>query len=191
MVHTHPFDAIANSFLSPTLPKQSVKSSCGSIRDTHHLLNANVASIKSPCGGGKNGYLGLILTATQYAIVFQVPFVRPTDPDRTPNIPAWMTPFDKKLLLHEHAKQHQQYDQCCNVDAALRNKLLKLFDDTYLLPVKIAFAGYSGATMLQLLIHVYVHYMRILATDLAKNDKNLQESYNPYNPPKSLYTRLN
>ena len=31
----------------------------------------------------------------------------------------------------------------------------------------------------------------ILATDLAKNDKKLREAYNPDDPLKSLYTRLN
>ena len=45
--------------------------------------------------------------------------------------------------------------------------------------------------MLQLLNHLLVHYARILATDLAKNNKKLRESYNLEKPLESLYTRLN
>ena len=50
---------------------------------------------------------------------------------------------------------------------------------------------YSIATNLTLLSHLYVHYARILATDMAKNNKNLREAYNPDDPLESLYTRLN
>ena len=39
--------------------------------------------------------------------------------------------------------------------------------------------------------HLYAHYTRILATDLAKNDRKLWETYNPDEPIERLYTRLN
>ena len=45
--------------------------------------------------------------------------------------------------------------------------------------------------MIRLLIYLYNNYVRISATDLAKNNKNLREPYNLDEPPKSLYTRLN
>ena len=51
-----------------------------SIQDTYRLLTANTTSIEIPVGGGQNGHLGIVLTATQYALVSQVPFIRPTDP---------------------------------------------------------------------------------------------------------------
>ena len=51
--------------------------------------------------------------------------------------------------------------------------------------------GYSGATTLQLLSHLYAHYASILATDLADNGKKLREANNTDNPLESLYTRLN
>ena len=65
------------------------------------------------------------------------------------------------------------------------------FDNTYLLPLKNASTGYSGATSLKPLIHLYAHYTRILATDLAGNDKKPREAYNPNQPTESLYRRLN
>ena len=45
--------------------------------------------------------------------------------------------------------------------------------------------------MLTLLSHLYSHYAQILAMDLAENDRNLWETYNPDEPLESLYTRLN
>ena len=179
-------DAITNGFSSPTLLKQTGKPSYVSIRDTHRLLTANAASIKSPRKRDQNGHLGLVLTATQHSLVCQVPFIRPTDSGHTTNIPAWKTPFDEKSLLREHTEQRQKYNKCRNVDAALRNQLLKSFDDTYFLPHKSVLTGYSGATTLQLLRNLYAHYMRISATGLTNNNKKLREVYNPNDPLESL-----
>ena len=191
MVHVQSAGAITNGFSYPTLPKRPVKPSYGSIRDTHCFLTANTASIKSPRCRGQNGHLGLVLMTTQYSLVSQVPSVRLTDPSRTPNIPAWKNPSEDKALLCKHAKQRQQYDEYRNVDAALRNQLLKALGYTYLSPLKNAFMGYSRATTLQLLSQLYAHYVRISATDLSNNDKKLGEAYNTDDPLESLYTRLN
>ena len=186
MAHAQLVDVITGGFMTPTLPKQPGKPSYRSIQDTHCLLTADTASTKSPCGGGHNSHLGLVLNMTQYALVSIYPFIRPTNPGRTPRIPSWTILFDKKALLYEHAKQRQQYDECHNVDTALCNQLLKSFEDTYLPPLKNAFAGYSRSTTLNLLSHLYAHYAKILATDLAENDRKLRDTYNTDEPLESL-----
>ena len=184
MAHAQLVDNITDGFPYPSLPNQPGKPSYRSIRDTYCLLTVNVASIKSSHGRGQKSHLGLILTTTQYALIYQVPFFCSNDPGHTPNIPLWTTPFDEKALLCKHTKQPRQYDGCRNVDAALRNQLLTAFDNTYLSLLKNAFTGYSGATMIQLLIHLYAHSTKILATDLAENEKKLREAYNPDKPLK-------
>ena len=128
---------------------------------------------------------------TQYALVSQVPLIRPNNLVRTLAIPEWTTPFEKKALICDHTEQRQQYNEFCNVGAALRNHLLTSFEDTYISPLKNAFAGYSRATTLTLLIHLYGNYARILTTHLAENDKNLMETYNTDKPLESLYMILN
>ena len=119
MAHAQSVDSITEGFPSPTLPKHPGKPRYGSIRDTHRLLTVNAASIKSPRVRGQNGHIGIILKTTQYALVSRDPFIRPTDPGHTPHILAWKTPFDEKALLCDNAKQRQQYEKCCNVNAAL------------------------------------------------------------------------
>ena len=103
MSHTLLVDAINNGFPSPSLSKKTGKPDYASIQDMRRLLTTNTAPIESPRGGVQNGHLGLALTSTQYARVSQVPFVRLTDPGRTPTIPALTTPFDEKAILHEQA----------------------------------------------------------------------------------------
>ena len=64
MVHALLADAIVDGFLSPSLPKHPGKPDYTSIQDTHHILTNNAALVGSPCGGGQNGHLGLVLTST-------------------------------------------------------------------------------------------------------------------------------
>ena len=141
MAHAQLVDAITDSFPSPNLPNQLGKLSNRSIRDIHCLLTAKAPSIKIPCSGGQNGHIGIVLTTTQYALVSQDPFIRPTNPGCTPHIQEWTTSLDNKALLREHAKQHQKYNKCCNIDAILQNQLLTAFENTYLYPLKNAFTG--------------------------------------------------
>ena len=162
-----------------------------SIQDTHRILALDAASIKIPRRGGQNGHLGIVLTATQYALVIQFPFVCPTNPVHTPTIPLCKTPSDEKALIREHTTQRQQYDECRNIASALRNQLLTEFEDTSLSPLKNAFTGYLGATTLTLLSNLYGNCARISSTDLADNDKNLGEPCNSGKPLKNLYMRLN
>ena len=99
MTHTQSVDAITDVFLSPTLPKQPGKPDYMSIQDMQRLLTVNASLIKSPCGRGQNGHLGIVLTATQYTLIIQFPFFRPNNSGRTPTILAWTTPFDEKALI--------------------------------------------------------------------------------------------
>ena len=167
-------NTITDSFPSPNFPKHLGKPDYVSIQDTHVQLATNAAVIKSTHNGGHNGHLILVLTARQYTLISQVPFFQPAEPGRTSTIPEWTTPFNKKTLIHEHTDQHQQYDECCNVNSALHNQPLTSFENTHVLPLKKAFTGYSGANTLSLLIHLYSNYKRISATDLNDNNKKLR-----------------
>ena len=99
MVRALLFEAIIAFFPFPTLPNQPGKPEYASIQYTHRLLTVNTVSIEITRGGVQNGHLGLVLTLTQYALVIQVPSVHPTNPSRTPTIPAWASPFGKKKLI--------------------------------------------------------------------------------------------
>ena len=103
--HSQSVDAITDGFPSPTLPKHPGKLRHRLIQDTHRLLTANTASIESPRHGGQNIHLKIVLTTTQYSFVSRDPFIRPTNPGRTPSILAWTTPSGEKAPLREHAKQ--------------------------------------------------------------------------------------
>ena len=75
MANTILVDTIIDRFLSPSFPEQTGKPYYKSIQETHRILTKNMASTNSTHGWGQKGHLGLILTATQYALTRTVPFI--------------------------------------------------------------------------------------------------------------------
>ena len=63
--------------------------------------------------------------------------------------------------------------------------------DTYLHTPENAYTGYSKKTTLALITHIYYHYDRISATDMAENNENLRSCYNAEDPLEGLVERLN
>ena len=80
MVHALLVNAIIYGLLYPTLSKHPGKPDYAFIQDTHHILTVNAASTEIHRVGHQNGYLGLVLTATQCVLVRQLPSVHPTHP---------------------------------------------------------------------------------------------------------------
>ena len=70
-------NTIIDRFPYPSLLKHLIKPDYAGICNTHCLLMVNVELIKFPLGGIQNGYLGFVLTYTQYALVSAIPFIHP------------------------------------------------------------------------------------------------------------------
>ena len=191
MAHTLSVNTIITGFPYPSLPNHPGKPDCTAIKYTHSLLTKNSLSIESPLGRGKNGHLGLVLMETQFELVRPVPFVLTTNPDRTPTILAWTSPFNDNKILREIKEHCHKYKKCQTMDSALCNQLLTVFGKTYFYPLNHALKGYSTITKLQLIGHLYGHYARISATNLTENEPKLWELYNPDKQLKIIYTSIN
>ena len=68
-------------------------------------LKANARSVRTTLGGGQHGYLGLVLSSQQYAIVApNTPFHRPHHPGPL-NIPPYQLPHVTQQIQATHAEQ--------------------------------------------------------------------------------------
>ena len=84
--------AIIEGFPTLSLTNHSVKPKYVVIKETHHLLMLNTASVESVLGRLQNGYLGLVLPPIQYTRLATAAFKRPPDPGRTATVPEWTSP---------------------------------------------------------------------------------------------------
>ena len=104
---------------------------------------------------------------------------------------AWDPSVKEKILLREYKETYCLYDKFRAVDTALRHQVLRVFEDTYFYPLKKDFKGCSVIPTTNLIGGIYGHYTRITVADLSENDTHLRKVFNPDDPLKSLYTRLN
>ena len=99
-------------------------------------LKANARSVRTTLGGGQHGYLGLVLSAQQYAIVApNTPFHRPHHPGPL-NIPPYQLPYVTQQIQATHAEQIRLYNECYHVEQALRKQVIAAVQDSYLAALK-------------------------------------------------------
>ena len=93
----------------------------------------NAALVTSNLGGGAHGLLGLVLTATEYALVSPVPFVRPVHPGPFV-IPAGpgVTNFQRELARDQHKDAIKEFQEVLAVEKALLKLISKAVPDLYL-----------------------------------------------------------
>ena len=139
--------SIIFGFLYLSLPKHPGKLDCASMQETNLIVMMNVPSIECPYGEVQNGYHGLVLINSQYALISTIIFSPLTNPGWSPSIPAWTSPFKDKRLIRDLNKIFFKYDECQAVESALHHQLLKIFEDTYLTPLKNAFMGYLSIAL--------------------------------------------
>ena len=85
-------------------------------------LRANAASVELDLGGGDHGYLGLVLTDTEYTKVSATAFTAPAFPDPL-TIPAGTDQVTALNLQEVHKDKKREYYACKNVE--------KRFNDTF------------------------------------------------------------
>ena len=96
-------------------------------------LKRNAQKIPSHLGGGKLGYLGLVLKGTVYnAMPTASPFSRPTEPGpfTASNGRLTVAEIAEEKALHE--EEQKRYAECNTVDQLLRNQLVEAIPNTYL-----------------------------------------------------------
>ena len=111
-------------------------------------ITQNAASIKTHKGGGRYGYMGLCMSAPQYAAIqHSAPFVM------EPALPALITfeandtaavQDDKKLVYYNNV---YNFDLEANITTALKNIIMEKLDDSTYVQLKEMYIGYDGRSV--------------------------------------------
>ena len=96
-------------------------------------LSANASSVESELGGGDHGYLGLVLTDSEYTSLASSPpqFTAPVFPG-TLQIPAGAGPVQALEARTTHEENMRQYRECRNVEKALCRFIQDAIEEEYL-----------------------------------------------------------
>jgi hypothetical protein len=146
-------------------------------------LQSNASSIKCTLGGGRHGYLALIVSDEMYATLSNnVPFVAPEIPPVEPEIPNGATAAQITEAHCRHNEAQHRFDEYVNVKMALKNQIIANVDIDYLEGAEDTYVGFANKSPRQLLDYLFQDYGRISLQQLDVHSQGMREAWNPSSP---------
>ena len=159
------------------LPKIEGEPDYHSIHLINKKLAANAATIKTPLGGGRHGYLALCLSPAAYASHSLTAFVPPTNPGATPPMPLRATAAAVFSIKKRHAEQLRTWEEYNAIMQALKNQFIEAVDEIYLKAIQDRVTEYTNVTLYDMLQHLYNNYGKITEDKLEKNRQEMNKAY--------------
>jgi hypothetical protein len=180
------------SFPHPVLPTVQGDPDYQTINATRKFLQANSRAIYTHLGGGKLGYLGLIIWDASYSNIAPTTDEEPTlwlTPNAPGRAPATMDGTAAQIsaarLMWE--EDVQTYRACTSVQQALKKQIISVFDPMYLDMLNDKMVGYSNISARGMLDHPFETYVNITAVDLEINFEHMRRASDPQQPVDTLF----
>jgi hypothetical protein len=109
-------DELIAGFPHSSLPKVTGEPTFQDLKVIRRLLNTNAMSVASYKGGGRHGYLGIIMTNEEYFAVAVGVFPVPNNPGPSAAVVAGMTAAVIAETTRLHQKATQLYCTYHNID---------------------------------------------------------------------------
>ena len=154
-------------------------------------LRANASSVDSELGGGDHGYLGLVLSNTEYLSVPGVNGTRFTAPAYPGAlvIPQNLTDVQALQLRETHKELIQNYRECCHVEKALLKHLQGSFQPQYFEAFVDDDTALLSSDIPIILDHLYNRYGQVTGTDVQDYLNEVLKT--PFTPAEPLVTIWN
>ncbi len=147
-----------------------------SLRVIQNQLKANARSIHTTLGGGQHGHLGLVLTPAQYALLSPHPYVRPHRPPPLV-IPAYQLPHVVQTAQNNHNDAVKLFNECNNVEQALRQQIIKAVNDAYLTALRNRLTNTIDAPIPIILDYLFTNHGRVTPAMLQNEEKDVKEMH--------------
>ena len=163
-------------FEYPDLTKIHGEPTYESLRLIQNQLKANARSIHTYLGGGQLGHLGLVLTPAQYALLSPHPYVRPPRPPPLV-LPAYQLPHVVQTAQNRHNDQVKLFNECNNVEQALRQQIVKAVDDAFLTALRNRLTNTIDVAIPVILDYLFTNHGRVSPAMLQAEEKAVKEMY--------------
>jgi hypothetical protein len=152
-------------------------------------LQANASSVETDLGGGNHGYLGLVLTDEEYALIPNTqPFIAPNYPPPLV-IPANTTQIQALELKEQHEEEKRLYLECRNVEKALLRHIQDALEERYSGPLVDEFTNLLTGDVPSILEYFFYNYGQVRSEEVTQKEQEVMSmSWQP-NDPIVLLTR--
>jgi hypothetical protein len=183
-------DKLIARFPHSSLPKVTGEPTFEDLKVIRRLLNTEAMSVASYEGGGRHGYLGIIMTNEEYFEIAVDVFPVPANPGPSAAVVAGMTAAVIAETTRLHREATQVYRTYHNVDQAIKKLIIESFDNAYLNALSDEIVGYTNCTSLQLLTHLLTYYAMIAPTELTHNYERLNTPYDTNQQIEILFQKI-
>ena len=153
-------------------------------------LKANARSVRTPLGGGQHGYMGLLLTPAQYAIISTVPFIRPRHPGELVT-PPFQLPHVVADTTARHKEQLRLYNECNNVEQALRQQIAKAVEEAYLLALRNRHTRTIVHPIQYIINFLFQNHGKVTQAKLAAERLRVEQyAFNPNEPIDVIFNKI-
>ena len=161
-----------------------------SLRILFNQIKANARSIHTTLGGGQHGHLGLVLTAQQYALLSPTPYNRPPRPPPLV-IPAYQLPHVVQTEQARHAEQVRLFNECNNLEQALRQQIVKAVNDSYLTALRNRQTNTINVPIPVIIDYLFSNHGRVTPAMLHQEEKHVKEMfYDPTHPINVIFNKV-
>jgi hypothetical protein len=130
------------------------------------------------------------MTNEEYFAIAVNVFPIPNNPGPSAAVVAGMVAAVIAETTRLHREATQVYRTYHNVDQAIKKLIIESFDNAYLHALSDEIVGYANCTSLQLLTHLLTYYAMIAHTELTQNYERLNKPYDPNQPIKTLFQKI-
>jgi len=161
-----------------------------SLRTLVNQLKANARSVHTTLGGGQHGHLGLVLSPQQYSLLSPHPYLRPQRPPPLV-IPAYQLPHVVQTEQARHTEAVRLFNECNNVERALRQQIVKAVDDSYLTALRNRQTNTIDVSIPVILDYLFSNNGRVTPAMLHHEEKLVKEMfYDPTHPVDVIFNKL-
>jgi hypothetical protein len=177
-------------FEFPELTKIHGEPNSETLFQLRNQLKANAQAVYSNLSDGAHGHLTLVLTAAQYALITNSPFIRPAHPG-TLLIPPGTTGPMITATKEAHFEQLRLFREVQGVEKALIQQVVKAIDPSYLAALRDRNSNSLRGTVSQILEHLQTVYGRVSPQMLENREQELRTMlYNPKFPIDMVYNAV-
>ena len=154
-------------------------------------LKANAGSVTTTLGGGRLGYLGLLLSPEDYnRVAPETPFVRPPNPGPLV-IPVGTTQHATTRMKDDHTEALRIFRECIDVEQALIKQIMEAIQDKYTKCLWNRLTQRVDMTVEDLLRTLFQRYGFVTQHQLAEFESSIRQyTYNVQEPLSLVFDQI-
>ena len=152
-------------------------------------LQANSSSVETDLGGGNHGYLGLLKSDEEYALIPNTqPFDAPTYPAAL-QLPSTATPIEALELKDAHAEKKRLYLECKNVEKCLQRHIQDALEDKYIEPLVDEHTNLLTDDIPTIMNYLLYNYGKVRSEEVSEKEAEIMAMIWQPSEPLVLLTR--